>query len=75
MIDKNNFKDVLNFLGFKESGDIFINRYDNNAYLKVNFNNNKLIYPEDQGLAINERKLVTSLKMRILWFLNVCIVY
>lgn len=56
MIDKNNFKDVLNFLGFKESGDIFINRYDNNAYLKVNFNNNKLIYPEDQGLAINERQ-------------------
>lgn len=56
MIDKNNFKDLLNFLGFEESGDIFINRYDNNAYLKVNFNNNKLIYPEDQGLAINERQ-------------------
>lgn len=56
MIDKNNFKDVLNFLGFEESGDIFINHYDNNAYLKVDVNNNKLIYPEDQGLTINERQ-------------------
>lgn len=56
MIDKSNFKDVLSFLGFEEDGDIFINRYSNDAYLKVDFNKNKLIYPEDQGLTINERQ-------------------
>ena len=56
MIDKNNFKDVLKFLDFEENGDIFIHYYANNAYLKVDFNSNKLIYPEDQDLTINERQ-------------------
>ncbi len=56
MIDKSNFKEALIFLGFEEDSDTFINRYSNDAYLKVDFNNNKLIYPEDQGLTINERQ-------------------
>lgn len=56
MIDKNNFKDVLKFLDFEENGDIFIHYYANNTYLKVDFNSNKLIYPEDQDLTINERQ-------------------
>ena len=56
MIDKSNFKDVLKFLDFEENGDIFIHYYANNAYLKVDFNSNKLIYPEDQDLTINERQ-------------------
>ena len=56
MIDKSNFKDVLRFLSFEENGDIFINRYSNEAYLKVDFNSKQLIYPEDQGLTVNERQ-------------------
>lgn len=56
MIDKSNFKDVLRFLGFEEDGDIFIHRYDNDVYLKVDFNDAKLIYPKNKGLIINERQ-------------------
>ena len=56
MIDKSNFKDVLRFLDFEENGDIFIHRYDNSAYLKVDFNKKELIYPEDKGLTVNERQ-------------------
>lgn len=56
MIDRNNFKDALRFLNFEENDDVFIHRYDNNAYLKVDFNKKELIYPEDQGLTINERQ-------------------
>jgi len=57
MIDKSNLKDVLKFLDFEESNDIFTHRYENNAYLKVDFNTKKLIYPEDKGLTINERQI------------------
>ena len=56
MIDKSNFKDVLRYLDFEESGDIFIHRYANSAYLKVDFNKKELIYPEDEGLTVNERQ-------------------
>lgn len=56
MIDKSNFKDVLRYLDFEESGDIFIHRYANSAYLKIDFNKKELIYPEDEGLTVNERQ-------------------
>ncbi|WP_218612978.1 type I restriction enzyme HsdR N-terminal domain-containing protein [Psychrobacter sp. Cmf 22.2] len=56
MIDKSNFKEVLRFLDFEESGDIFIHRYANSAYLKIDFNKKELIYPEDEGLTVNERQ-------------------
>lgn len=56
MIDKSNFKDVLRFLNFEENSDVFIHRYANNAYLKVDFNKKELIYPEDEGLTVNERQ-------------------
>jgi type I restriction enzyme M protein len=56
MIDKSNFKDVLRYLDFEESSDIFIHRYANSAYLKVDFNKKELIYPEDEGLTVNERQ-------------------
>ena len=56
MIDKSNFKDVLRYLDFEESGDIFFHRYADSAYLKVDFNKKELIYPEDEGLTVNERQ-------------------
>ncbi|WP_201600163.1 restriction endonuclease subunit S [Psychrobacter submarinus] len=56
MIDKSNFKDILRYLDFEESSDIFIHRYANSAYLKVDFNKKELIYPEDEGLTVNERQ-------------------
>lgn len=56
MIDKSNFPDVLRFLGFEEENNVFLKKYDNNTYLKVDFNTKHLIYPEVQGLTINERQ-------------------
>lgn len=56
MIDKSNFKDVLRFLGFVENGAVFSRDYDNNAWLKVDFSQQRLIYPEDLGLTIHERQ-------------------
>ena len=47
MITKNNFKDVLEVLGFKKEGDIY--RYND---LKVDFQNEKLIYPKK--LIVND---------------------
>ena len=56
MIDKSNFKDVLRFLCFVENGAVFSRDYDNNAWLKVDFSQQRLIYPEDLGLTIHERQ-------------------
>lgn len=56
MIDKSNFKDVLRFLGFVENGAVFSRDYDNNAWLKVDFSQQRLIYPENLGLTIHERQ-------------------
>ena len=56
MIDKNNFPDVLRSLDFQENNNVFLNQYDSNSYLKVDFNTGHLIYPEDQGLTVNERQ-------------------
>lgn len=55
MININNFKDVLKSLNFEENDDIFIRRYGG-AYLEVDFNKKELIYPEAEGLTINERQ-------------------
>ena len=48
MITKNNFKDVLEVLGFKEDENIY--RYGD---LKVDFQNEKLIYPKE--MIINDK--------------------
>lgn len=56
MIDQDNFEDVLRFLNFEESSNVFSYRYDNGIYLKADFNDNKLIFPETEGLVVNGRQ-------------------
>lgn len=57
MITKDNFKDLLTKLGFSSMGDTFSKEFkETDAYLKVDFKAEKLIYPEDKGFTINERQ-------------------
>lgn len=57
MITKDNFKNVLTKLGFIDSGDILTKEFkETDTQLKVDFKNEKLVYPEDKGLKINERQ-------------------
>ncbi len=55
MITKKNFKDVLKTLGFTAEGNIF-QKSIGEAELKVDFDQEKIIYPEDKGLKVNERQ-------------------
>ena len=55
MITKNNFKDVLKTLGFKAEGDTF-QKSIGEVDLKVDFDKQRMIYPEDEGLKVNERQ-------------------
>lgn len=57
MITKDNIKDLLCQLGFFNKGDVFTKKFKNTgAYLKVDFKAEKLTYPEDKGLTVNERQ-------------------
>ena len=57
MITNKNFKEMLIKLGFSEEGDILTKKFkETEAYLKVDFKAEKLIYPEDKGFKINERQ-------------------
>ena len=56
MIDPDNFKQVLIYLGFTETNNIFTKSFNNQVFLTADFNNNTLIYPEDKGMTINERQ-------------------
>lgn len=57
MITKDNFKDLLTKLGFASKGDTFLKKFkDTDAYLKVDFKAEKLIYPEDKCFTINEKQ-------------------
>jgi type I restriction-modification system DNA methylase subunit/restriction endonuclease S subunit len=54
MINKENLKNVLKALNFEEENNVFSKYFLNNdAYLKVDFNNNELIYPKDKGFTVN----------------------
>lgn len=54
MIDTSNFKEVLLRLGFSQEGEFFYRTYEEtDAYLKVDFNKERLIYPTDKELLIN----------------------
>ncbi len=55
MITIDNFRDVLKTLGFKAEGNIF-QKSIGEAELKVDFNQEKMIYPEDKGLKVNEQQ-------------------
>ena len=56
MITINNFKEVLTILKFEKQDKLYSKYFDNvDTFLKVDFENNQLIYPEDKGLIINMR--------------------
>ncbi|MDQ9094224.1 N-6 DNA methylase [Pseudoalteromonas haloplanktis] len=60
MIDKNNFTNVIEKLGFVKEGKTYSKSYKgSDAYLKVDFENSKLIYPLDKGFTI-EGEFTTS---------------
>ena len=54
MITKNNLKDLLTTLGFTAEGNIF-QKSDREVDLKVDFDKQRLIYPEDEGLIVNRQ--------------------
>nr|MBL0721264.1 type II restriction endonuclease [Sulfurovaceae bacterium] len=57
MITQDNFKEVLNKLGFTESKNIYTKKFSEfNTELKVDFINEKLIYPEKDGLIISQKQ-------------------
>ena len=57
MITKNNFKELIIKLGFSVKGNILVKKFkETDAYLKVDFKSEKLIYPEDKGFKVNERQ-------------------
>ncbi len=54
MINKQNFKALLEFLGFKEEEDLYIRSFENGSNLKVDFRNEKLVYPDK--LKVHEKQ-------------------
>lgn len=54
MITKDNFKKVLEHLGFTKSRDIYSKKFAKfDCELKVDFKNEKLIYPKEKDFTIN----------------------
>ncbi len=56
MINKDNFRSLLSYLGFEEKGDVFSKNFESGCYLSVDFKKEELQYPESDGLKINERQ-------------------
>lgn len=57
MINKDNFKALLEHLKFEKKGEIFNKNFEESGvYLKVDFKKEELEYPELVGLKINERQ-------------------
>lgn len=54
MINKNNFQTLLKTLGFEKQGDIYSKKFGETV-LKIDINNEKIIYPEDKGLKVNDK--------------------
>jgi len=56
MITKENFKQVLEILGFKQSDNIYIKKYSEfYTELRVDLKKEELIYPEKDGLIVNDK--------------------
>ncbi len=56
MIKKENFKTTLEKLAFEKSGNIYIKKFKEfNTELKVDFDKQELIYPEKDGLVVNDK--------------------
>jgi len=56
MKNKSNFKKLLKYLEFKEKNNTFSKNFESECSLSVDFLNEKLQYPEAEGLKINERQ-------------------
>jgi len=58
MFTEQNFRDALQKMGFSKDTDsnFYFKKFENDVYLKVDFDRKELIYPEDKGLKINERQ-------------------
>lgn len=57
MINTTNLAALLQTLGFEESQQVYSKHFTaGDFYLKVDFNKQQLIYPEDKGFKINERQ-------------------
>jgi hypothetical protein len=57
MITKDNLKTLLLSLNFEKNGDQYSKKFaDSEAFLRVDFDKNLLIYPEDKGLIIHGRQ-------------------
>ncbi len=57
MLSQDTFKNLLIFLQFKEEEkDIFTKKFQNDVYIKADFEKKILIYPEDKGFTMNERQ-------------------
>ncbi len=57
MITKDNLKPLLLTLEFEQNGNQYSKKFaDSDTFLKVDFDKNLLIYPEDKGLTIHERQ-------------------
>ena len=56
MINKNNFKALLKSLNFHQQHNLFVKTFNNDIILSVDFQHEKLNYPEEYGLIINERQ-------------------
>lgn len=56
MIKKENFKSVLKKLAFTQSGNVYTKKFkESDTELKVDFNKQELIYPEQDGLTVNDK--------------------
>lgn len=63
MITLNNLKNVLSALGYKDNEDKYIYHFDEfDCNIEVDFRNNKINYPEEKGLVVNERQTCNLLE-------------
>lgn len=59
MITKDNLKDLLIFLGYEEENENYKYHFKNSdCDIFVDFDNEKIIYPTDKGMIVNERQTI-----------------
>lgn len=56
MITKDNFKNVLEYLGFTQANETYSKKFEKfDCELKVDFKNEKLMYPKEKGFIVNNK--------------------
>lgn len=57
MITKNNIRNLLEFLEFKNLGSVYEKHFQNSdSTIKIDLDNEKITYPEDKGLVVNSHQ-------------------